>query len=238
MTNASSAESRKSYGEGCLAAHALDLIGDRWALLVARELMLGPKRFGALKTGLPGIATNMLARRLEQMEAAGLVVRRSLPAPASAPGYELTPAGQGLWPVMRELCRWGAAMPGHDPALPISPTALMLSMRAMIDPAGAAGPRFAAAFLMGDECFVAEVRDGMFTPCRADRPEAALSFAGRPGDIAALVYGPDPLARKIGQGRVAFLGDADRGQAFIDLFRLRRDPARDGPDAGAILGGR
>ena len=120
------AENRKTYGEGCIAAHALDLIGDRWALLVVRELMLGPKRFGALRAGLPGVATNILTRRLEDLERAGIVRRRSLPAPASAPAYELAASGLALAPVLRELCRWGAAMPGHDPGLPISPTALML----------------------------------------------------------------------------------------------------------------
>lgn len=74
---------RKGYNEGCLAAHALDLIGDRWALLVLRELMLGPKRFGALQAGLPGIATNVLTQRLADLERTGLLTRRTLPPPAS-----------------------------------------------------------------------------------------------------------------------------------------------------------
>ena len=90
------AENRKTYGEGCIAAHALDLIGDRWALLVVRELMLGPKRFGALRAGLPGVATNILTRRLEDLERVGIVRRRSLPAPASAPAYELAASGLAL----------------------------------------------------------------------------------------------------------------------------------------------
>ena len=112
----------RTYGEGCVAAHALDLIGDRWALLIVRELMLGPKRFGAIRAGVPGIATNMLAQRLVDMEAAGLLMQEVLPPPASILAYRLTAAGEGLWPVIAALCQWGARQPGHDPRRFISPT--------------------------------------------------------------------------------------------------------------------
>ncbi|MCB2137748.1 MAG: helix-turn-helix transcriptional regulator, partial [Rhodobacteraceae bacterium] len=121
----------KSYNDGCLLAHALDLIGDRWVLLIVRELMLGPKRFGAIRAGLPAIATNILTQRLEEMTAAGLIVHKVLPPPATVPVYDLTPAGLALLPVVEALCHWGGRQPGHDPRRFISPTALMLSMRAV-----------------------------------------------------------------------------------------------------------
>ena len=220
------AENRKTYGEGCIAAHALDLIGDRWALLVVRELMLGPKRFGALRAGLPGVATNILTRRLEDLERAGIVRRRSLPAPASAPAYELAATGLALAPVLRELCRWGAAMPGHDPGLPISPTALMLSMEATIRPAG----RFTAGFEMAGEAFALTADASGLQIRRSDAGTGEMSFAGHPNDMASAIYGPAPLADVVASGRIRFTGDLGRGQGFVDLFRLRH-PVPAGEDA-------
>ncbi|MRX49743.1 transcriptional regulator [Paracoccus sp. S-4012] len=214
------AETRKSYGEGCIAAHALDLIGDRWTLLIARELMLGPKRFGAIKAGLPGIATNMLTQRLADMEAGGVVIRRMLPQPPRVQAYELTEAGQGLWPVIAALCRWGAAMPGHDPRLPISPSALALSMRASFQSARANGP-IEAALLLDGEGFAARVVEGRYSVARADPPEGEVLLAGRPNDVAVAVYGRRPLAEVAAEGRVTVEGDMARGQAFVDLFKLR-----------------
>ena len=214
------AETRKTYGEGCLAAHALDLIGDRWALLVVRELMLGPRRFGALRAGLPGIATNMLARRLEDLEAAGILARRAL-------AYELTAQGRALRPLLLELCRWGVGVPGHDPRLPISPTALMLSMQAMLRPAPG---QFTAGFDLGGECFVVTVEGAGIETRRDDPSGAEMVFSGAPNDMASAIYGPAPLAQAVRQGRIAFTGDPARGQDFVDLFRLAR-PLPAGEDA-------
>lgn len=210
---------KKTYAEGCLAAHALDLIGDRWALLVVRELMLGPKRFGLIRAGLPGIATNMLARRLEDLEAAGLLTHRSLPPPASVAAYELTDHGHALRPLLLELCRWGVGVPGHDPRLPISPTALMLSMQAMIRPAPGA---FTAGFELSAESFVVTVEDAQIETRRGNPAAAEMSFSGHPNDMAAAVYGSVPLAQVVAGGRIGFAGDPARGQAFVNLFRLAR----------------
>ena len=99
---------RKRYDLYCPIAHALDLVGDRWALLVVRELMHGPKRYTDLAAHLPGIGTNVLAARLKELELAGLVSKRTLPPPAASRIYELTEYGQALRPAMRELALWGA----------------------------------------------------------------------------------------------------------------------------------
>lgn len=210
------AEIRKSYQEGCTAAHALDLIGDRWALLVVRELMLGPRRFGAIRAGLPGIATNMLTRRLEDLEGAGLVRRLTLPPPASVAAWDLTPAGLALWPVLRELCLWGAAQPGHDPRLPISATALMLSMRATYLPPTKAGAPVIAGFAIGDETF-SMVAAGTLNVSRGTAADAALRFTGPANTLAPIIYGPAPLTLS-----PHFTGPLAEGQAFIDRFQLRR----------------
>lgn len=99
---------RRSYDQHCAAARALDLVGDRWTLLVVRELLAGPRRYTDLHADLPGVSTDMLAGRLKDMEGAGLVTRRRLPPPASASVYELTPRGRDLLPVLRTLAAWGA----------------------------------------------------------------------------------------------------------------------------------
>ncbi|WP_246831341.1 winged helix-turn-helix transcriptional regulator [Pseudotabrizicola formosa] len=212
-------ENRRSYDEGCIAAHALDLIGDRWALLVVRELMLGPRRFGAIREGLPGISANILTRRLEDLEALGIVAREQLPDPVRVQLYRLTDAGLGLWPVIRALCRWGAGMPGHDPRLFISPVALMLSMRALCA-RGRAGVHRVAMVLGGDR-FVIRTAPGAFLVDRS-MAEAALCFTGGTNAMAAAIYGPMPLAQTA-QGLIRFDGDLAEGQAFVDLFSLRAD---------------
>lgn len=217
----------KTYGEGCLVAHALDLVGDRWVMLVVRELMLGQKRFGAIKARIPGIATNMLTRRLEDLEAAGVLVRRRAPPPVSAQVYELTADGLALWPVIEALCHWGARVPGHDPTLPISPMALMLSMRANYGrrAAEAAGMRLSVGFDLGDESFAMQADGARLDLTRTDRPAGDVIFTAAPNDLAPAVYGPRPLADHLAAGRVALTGDLGRAQAFLDLFALRHAPA-------------
>src|SRR5436190_19138926 len=102
---------RRKYDQGCGTAHALDLVGDRWALLVVRELVLGPKRFTDLRGGLPGIGPNVLSQRLRELEGAAVVRRRVLPPPAGSTVYELTPWGAELEEVLVQLGRWGARSP-------------------------------------------------------------------------------------------------------------------------------
>ncbi|WP_284164015.1 helix-turn-helix domain-containing protein [Frigidibacter sp. SD6-1] len=207
----------KSYGEGCLAAHALDLIGDRWTLLIARELMLGPKRFGAIRAGVPGIATNMLSQRLEEMVAAGLLVRETLAPPASVVVYGLTDAGEGLWPILKALCDWGVRQPGHDPTLFISPTALMLSMRAMAD---RGGQPMTAGFAMEEERFEVRLGGGAYSVRRVAAPGRELCFHGHANGLAAMIYGARPVAEAIAAGLGRVEGDPSWAQRFVDRFSL------------------
>ncbi|MFF4247117.1 winged helix-turn-helix transcriptional regulator [Streptomyces sp. NPDC001822] len=99
---------RRSYDQFCAAARALDSVGDRWTLLIVRELLAGPRRYTDLHADLPGVSTDVLASRLKDMEQGGLAVRRRLPPPAAAAVYELTEHGRGLLPVLTALARWGA----------------------------------------------------------------------------------------------------------------------------------
>ena len=215
----------RSYKEGCVAAHALDLIGDRWALLLVRELILGPRRFSELREGLPGISANVLTERLEEAISQGLILREPVPGLARRLAFRLTPEGEGLWPVLKALCRWGAMRPGHDPMKFISPTALMLSMRAMCDRHGG---DCLAGFHLGKDAFTMRLQAGTYRLERGEAPAGALRFRGDTNAMAVAVYGPMPLAQTAA-GLIGFDGDLAQGQDFIDLFSLRaatRDAAR------------
>ncbi len=226
MTKASSSP-RKQYNEGCIAAHALDFLGDRWALLVIRELLLGPKRFSLIRSGLPGISANILTQRLKELETSGLIVHQLLPPPASVQIYALTILGHQVRPVIGALCRFGAQLPGNDPLLHISPTALMLSMTEMFVPCGA--KEVSIAFNLGAEQFLATANASGFAPVRTHAPTAQLNFSGKANDLAATIYGPRPLSRSVADGIITFHGDLEIGQAFVDLFSLKHR-ALDGLD--------
>src|SRR5918994_3548566 len=140
---------RRSYDDACGAAHALDLVGERWALLVMRELLLGPKRFTDIRESLPGISANVLTQRLEGLEAAGVLVRRKLPPPAAAQVYELTEWGYESEPIFQALGRWAARSPVHDPTLPFSTASFLLSLRTMLDFERAKGLEARVGFRLG-----------------------------------------------------------------------------------------
>src|ERR687890_332816 len=114
ITYKAEARSKRHYDDACAAAHALDLVGERWALLVMRELMMGPKRFSDLRESLPGISANVLTQRLDGLEAAGVLVRRKLPPPAAVQGYEMTEWGYESEPIFQTLGRWATRSPLHD----------------------------------------------------------------------------------------------------------------------------
>jgi DNA-binding HxlR family transcriptional regulator len=218
----------RTYGDGCGIAHALDLIGERWALLVMRELMLGPKRFGDLRSDLPGISANVLTQRLEGLEASGLVVRRRLPPPASTQVYALTPWGHEAEPIVQSLGKWAARSPAHDPTLPISATSIMLSFRTMFDPARARGFKARIGFRFGAESFLAEVEDGRFRNCRAEIDGADAVFTGTPTGMAAFVYGGQPIETLAAAGMLDLEGDRTVAERFATLFPL---PAKVGTGA-------
>jgi DNA-binding HxlR family transcriptional regulator len=211
---------RRTYGDGCAIAQGLDLVGERWALLVMRELMLGPKRFSDLKADLPGISANVLTQRLEGLEASRLVVRRRLPPPASAQVYELTPWGLEAEPIVCARGRWAARSPAHDPTLPLSGTSLMLSFRTMFDAQRAKGLRARIGFRIGAETFVVTVAGGRLRAERGDPAGADLILAGPATAIAALVYGGVPLEALEREGALHVKGDRALAARFATLFPL------------------
>jgi DNA-binding HxlR family transcriptional regulator len=210
----------RSYSDACGMSHALDLVGERWAMHVVRELVLGPKRYSDLKADLPGISTNMLSDRLGELERTGLVRRRQLPRPAASWVYELTEYGADLEPIITVLGRWAARSPLHRPDLPLSVTSFVLSLRTNLDAARAAGLTASYALRVGDLDLHAQLVDGAFTiePGTAAAPDAAL--AGAPEALAGLVYGGRDLDDAVRQGQVSVSGDEDAARRFLTLFTL------------------
>ncbi len=206
---------RVRYDEGCLAAHALNLIGDRWALLVVRELMFTPKRFQMIRAGLPGITASVLTGRLTQLAEIGVVLHDT-----RLGVYSLSGQGRGLLPVLESLCRWALMMPGHDPSRFISPSALMISMRVNLIQERATGRSLTAGFDFTDEAF--EMRlDGAALETRfVIPPQAPFVITGTGNTMAAAVYGARPLPDLVAANMVTVSGDMEAAQEFLALFQL------------------
>jgi DNA-binding HxlR family transcriptional regulator len=211
---------RRRYEDACAAAHALDLVGERWALLVMRELMLGPKRFSDLRASLPGISANVLTQRLEGLEAAGVLVWRKLPPPASAQVYELTEWGYESEPMFQALGRWAARSPAHDPTLPFSAASLMLSLRTMLDAERADGFEARIGFRLGAEAFLSQVAGGKLEITGRELDGAEVIFTGPPPVIAGAIYGGQPHEALEAAGALRVEGDRALAERFVTLFPL------------------
>ena len=220
VTTTPQAASKRRYDDACGTAHALDLVGERWALLVMRELMLGPKRFSDLRADLPGISANVLTQRLEGLETSGLLVRRKLPPPASAQVYELTDWGYEAEPIVQSLGRWAARSPAHDPTLPISATSIVLSFRTMFAADRAKGLDATVGLRLGTETFLGTIGEGRLAIGRGDPGAADVIFTGSAAALAAAVYGGQPLDSLAEAGALRVEGDRALAERFLTLFPL------------------
>jgi DNA-binding HxlR family transcriptional regulator len=178
----------RSYGDACGIARALDVVGDRWAFLVVRDLLLGAKRFTDLRAGLPKVSPDVLAQRLRELEDAGLVTRRRLAPPAAARVYELTERGRALEPVLLELGRWGSGAPFPEGDSTFGPDAMMLALKTMFDPAAAAGLTASYEFRFGDQHFHARVSGGALTITREAAEDPDATFDTDPVTLAAVLW--------------------------------------------------
>ena len=220
ITNSEKMATRRWYDDACGAAHALDIVGERWALLVIRELMLGPKRFTDLRASLPGISANVLTQRLEGLEAAGVLEKRRLPPPVSAQVYELTPWGYESEPIFQTLGRWAARSPTHDPSLPLSATSLLMSFRTMIVRERAARMDAVIGFRIGGESFRVHVHDGEIDAARAACDDASLIFTMEVGAVMAGAVYAGQMADLEAAGALTIDGDRALAQKFVTLFEL------------------
>lgn len=210
------------YNDACGTAFGMELIGERWALLIVRELMLGGRRFNDLRASLPGISAKVLTERLEKLEHAGVLVRRKLPPPASVQIYELTEWGYLAEPLIQEIGRWAARSSEHNPQLPLSPVSFMLSLRTMIDHEAAQKLDATIGFTVAGDSFLAELRGGTMPVRRADEQERADVWFGADEALPLLrvFYGKQPLAEAQGGGGVRIEGDRTVAQRFVGLFSL------------------
>lgn len=218
----SSKSDKRRYGDACGTAHALELIGERWTLLVLRELMLGARRFSQLRADLPGISANVLTQRLTELEQRGLVRRRKLPPPASVQVYEATIWGLEAEPIVQALGRWAARSPGHDPTLPISGVSILLSFRTMISEKRAKGVDARIGFRFGADDYVARIKKGGIRIARGPLDGCNVILSGAPATLAAVVYGGQPL------DLLGVVGDRALAEKFTTLFVLPPKVGADG----------
>ena len=214
LTNRPKSETKRTYDDACGLAHALDLVGERWAMLILRELAYGGRRFGDLKGDLPGISANVLTQRLSDLEERGLVCKSRLPPPASVQVYEATEWALEIAPLIGKLGKWAARSPRHDPTLPLSHAAIMMSMQTMVDRKKAEGLQGRFGFRFGDVSYVAEVRDGVVEVERGPALNCDASFTGTPEGLAAVIYGGAPLETLDVQG------DLDLARRYVTVFPL------------------
>jgi DNA-binding HxlR family transcriptional regulator len=192
----------------------MELLGERWAMLVVRELAYGPRRFSELKADLPGISANVLTQRLAELEARGLVRRTRLPPPASVQVYEATEWGLEAVPMIASLGRWAARSPWHDPTLPMSHVSVMMSLQTLISPALADGLDARIGFRFGDIGYVASINDGRLDVERVAPDDCDVTFTGAPSEIAAVIHGGAPLEM------IEVKGDMQLAKRFVKLFPL------------------
>jgi DNA-binding HxlR family transcriptional regulator len=208
----------RSYGDPCGIARALDLVGERWALLVVRELLLGPKRFTDLRLGLPNVGPDMLAQRLRELEQAGVVQRAKLPPPAAARVYELTDWGHQLEPVVLALGLWGSQAPFPPDHAELGVDALVLALKTLFEPAradGLSGQTF--ELRLGEEVFALRVGEGELEAVRGSAGDATASIDTEPGILQQILW----HGRSALSGGLEIAGDRRAAERFLTLFPLR-----------------
>ncbi|MWV27704.1 winged helix-turn-helix transcriptional regulator [Aurantiacibacter rhizosphaerae] len=211
----------KWYSDACGTAFALEVLGERWSMLIVRELMLGPRRFSAIRASLPGISAKVLTERLETLAQWGVVEKSQLPPPASAQVYGLTEWGYAADHALNELGRWAARSCRHNPDLPLSAASLMASMRTMQLPALSQARDMTIGFELGGEAFGATIRSGVLAIERSDRAEGdAVLRAPNARPVAGALYSGMPLAMLEEEAGLVIEGDRALAQQYLALFAL------------------
>ena len=220
----------RTYGDGCAIAHGLDLVGERWALLVVRELLLGPKRNTDLRRGLPGASPNVRSERLRELERAGVIRRRTLPPPAGSRVYELTDWGRELEQIVISLGRWAARSPSRPSDAPIvSVDSIILALRSLFDPGAAGGLRAGYELILGEDRFRIEVADDEVEIVRGGADQADATIDTDPGTLDRVLWAGRPLADAQRSGRMKIEGDTAAVERFVRLFPVPEPAAAVSP---------
>jgi DNA-binding HxlR family transcriptional regulator len=211
----------RTYGDGCAIARGLDVVGERWALLVVRELLLGPKRYTDLRNGLPNASPNVLSERLRELERDGVVRRRKLPPPAGSRIYELTDWGRQLEQIVISLGHWGARSPAPPPGdAPVGVDSMILALRSRFDPAAAHGLNAGYELRLGEDRFRIEVADDEIELARGSAEHADAVIDTDPGTLAAVVWGGQRLADAQRSAKMTIEGDKSAVERFVRLFPI------------------
>src|SRR5215207_3104907 len=202
--------------DGCGIAHASELLGQRWALLVVRELLLGPKRFTDLRTGIPDISPNVLGQRLRELEESGILRRRKLAPPAAVHVYELTDWGLELEPAVLALGRWASHSPSFPVGAGMGPDSLVLALKTTFDPAKANGLQATYGLWLGELPFRIRIEDGRFEAERGEAVDPDAVIRSDPNTVARIVFGGNRLGKAVESGDIQLDGSR---RAVTALFR-------------------
>ena len=205
---------KRSYGDPCGVAHALDLVGERWALLIVRDLLLGPKRFTDLQVGLTGVPPNVLTTRLNDLQEAGVVRKRTLPPPAASRVYELTEWGAGLKPIVLALGLWGSQSPVPRPEGEMGTDSLILSMLGALDAAAIAPGGGTVEVRLGRESFTVSIGEDVQV-ARSNAPGSGTAIDTDAATLAALMAGDLEVDAAVAAGRVRLEGNTNACRALL-----------------------
>ena len=205
----------RRYHDPCGIARALDVVGDRWALLVIRELIFGPKRFVQLRQGLDGVSPNVLSQRLRDLEDAGIVRREMLGPPAGVAIYELTARGQALEPILLELGRWGSQQP-MTTCGELSTSALLVALETVFDPAAATDATFALG--IDSDWFGVAVASGSIGITHGRPEQPAVIFETDVATLRSVAFGREPITDAERDGRLTVHGNRHLAEGFARMF--------------------
>lgn len=213
--------SKRSYNQYCAIARALDIVGERWTLLVVRELLTGPKRFKDLLEGLPGIGTNLLTTRLKDLERYGVVRRTTLPPPAASKVYELTELGRSLEPVIAALGRWGLEfLDTPDREDDLRPAWAVVAMRSALKQEAARGLQETYEFRIDKEAFHLRIKDGEVEALQGSAVDPELVVRGSTQAFLALVAGQLEPAEALESGEIRIEGEQETLARCLEIFGL------------------
>ena len=214
VTTDRKSEEKKRFDDACGLAHAMELLGERWAMLVLRELAYGPRRFSELKADLQGISANVLTQRLTELEGRGLVRKIRLPPPASVQVYEATEWGLEAVPIIASLGRWAARSPAHDPHQPMSHVSIIMSLQTLLSPELAEGLDVRIGFRLDEANYVTHLHHGRLDVERGEVRDCDVEFIGSSSQVAAVIHGGAPFET------IRIEGDMELAKRFVKLFPL------------------
>jgi DNA-binding HxlR family transcriptional regulator len=213
---------KRKYDDGCAVAQALDVIGERWALLVVRDLLLGPKRFTDLLKGLPGASPDVLTQRLRDLGDAGVVQRRRLGPPVGTWVYELTPWGANLEEIVVGLARWAHESPQMRYDLPLGTDSVMLSVKTLFDGRAAGDLEAKIALTLNDEPFWIRINDGKLSMARGEIARPDVTIETDTATLVSLLQTDRAIDDALTTGELELTGD----RAVVDRFHKSVSSAR------------